>query len=72
MKLTVNLIIFCVILTVATCISGKIQIECLSKILLKFHPDRYGKRSELRKSQHRKPKRTSKNLETITTSKMAF
>ncbi len=28
-----------------------------------------GKRSELRKSQRRKPKRTSKNLETITTSK---
>jgi hypothetical protein len=31
-----------------------------------------GKRSELRKSQRRKPKRTSKNSETITTSKMAF
>jgi hypothetical protein len=31
-----------------------------------------GKRSLLRKSQRRKPKRTSKNLKTITTSKMAF
>jgi hypothetical protein len=31
-----------------------------------------GKRSELQKSQLRKPKRTLKNLETITTSKMAF
>jgi len=31
-----------------------------------------GKRSLLRISQHRKPKRTLKNLQTITTSKMAF
>ncbi len=31
-----------------------------------------GKRSELRKSQRRNPKKTSKNLETITTLKMAF
>ncbi len=31
-----------------------------------------GKRSLLQKSQRRKPKRTSKNLQTITTSKMAF
>ena len=29
----------------------------------------FGKKSELRKSQRRKPKRTSKNLEMITTSK---
>ena len=31
-----------------------------------------GKRSLLRKSQRRKPKRTSKNLQTITTSKCGF
>jgi len=31
-----------------------------------------GKRSLLQKSQRQKPKRTSKNLQTITTSKMAF
>jgi hypothetical protein len=35
-------------------------------------PVPFGKRSELQKSQRWKPKRTSKNLETITTSKMAF
>jgi hypothetical protein len=47
-------------------------LEEFNNFSLLFKNQNFGKRSELQKSQRRKPERTLKNLETITTSKMAF
>ena len=52
-------------------ILGKLATFIL-RLILVFFIKSDGKRSLLRKSQRQKPKRTSKNLQTITTSKVPF